>query len=152
MRAFQCGCARSSSSLWWQHQEKEFPPALNKPEKMLWPWLKKRVASRRVHLRLCALLRFQWWARTYVTDSSFLCAVRSCLHCRAVAQHRKLERRTLLLLCFVPVCFFFAMISGQKNKKVPGCVAMATPDEALLDCGSVSRSKPPCKQRMLAAC
>lgn len=52
------------------------------------------------------------------------------------------------LSLFVFFCYDFR----TKNKKVPGCVAMATPDEALLDCGSVSRSKPPCKQRMLAAC
>lgn len=43
----------------------------------------------------------------------------------------------------------FAMIS---KKKVLGCVAIATPDGAPLDCGSVSRSKPPCKQSMLTAC
>lgn len=56
-----------------------------------------------------------------------------------------------VLSLFVFFFSFFAMNSGPK-KRYWGCVAMATPDEALLDCGSVSRSKPPCKQRMLAAC
>lgn len=45
-------------------------------------------------------------------------------------------------------CFWaLAMISPKKKKKekVLGCVAMATPDRAPLDCGAVSRSKPPCK-------
>lgn len=38
------------------------------------------------------------------------------------------------------------------EKRVLGYVAMATPDGALSNCGSASRSKPPCKQSMLTAC
>lgn len=90
--------------------------------------------------------------------SPYLCQrwqMSKCPPHRAVAQQRKVEWRMLLLPCFVPVCFFsffFFLLWILDKKKVLGCVAMATPDEALLDCGSVSRSKPPCKQRMLAAC
>lgn len=49
----------------------------------------------------------------------------------------------------------FAIISGWRvggGEKVPGRVTMVTPDGALVDCGSVSRSEPRCKRSMLAAC
>lgn len=56
---------------------------------------------------------------------------------------------------FIRGCFFTVLFLGfcyDIWKKVLGCVTMATPDGAPLDCGSVSRSKPPCKQSMLTAC
>lgn len=58
------------------------------------------------------------------------------------------EEGSAVALLFAVFCSCaFAMISGKskKKKKVLGCVAMATPDGAPLDCGCVSRSEPPCK-------
>lgn len=58
----------------------------------------------------------------------------------------------MMAVSLVICSWAFAMISEKKKEKILGCVSIATPDGAPLDCGSVSRSKPPCKQSMLTAC
>lgn len=124
MRAFQCGCGPELILTLVAAPGERIPPpyhpAPNRPVECC-GLDQRNVSPQEEYIHACALLRVQWWARSWATDGSFLCVLRLCLYCRAVAQHRKLGRRMLLLSCFIPVCFgFFAMISGQKKKKGTG--------------------------------
>lgn len=93
--------ARSSSSLWFQHQEKRIPPPTASAQLVFenMALIKetrrhKKGASVRVPASpVISLYLYHWWPPCFLPEP--------------LPRQRKVEWRMLLLPCFVPVCFCF---------------------------------------------